>query len=82
MKIVFDDEKKSPKTIMVKDEELKKELSNSNIEDIIGAQIFLHLPNDVIKENHIDTNTFEPTNLLLSTSEYDKYYEIVDVSYK
>ena len=67
---------------MVKDEELKKELSNSNIEDIIGAQIFLHLPNDVIKENHIDTNTFEPTNLLLSTSEYDKYYEIVDVSYK
>ena len=82
LKIVFDDEKKSPKTIMVKDEELKKELSNSNIEDIIGAQIFLHLPNDVIKENHIDTNTFEPTNLLLSTSEYDKYYEIVDVSYK
>ena len=82
MKIVFDDEKKSPKTIMVKDEELKKELSNSNIEDIIGAQIFLHLSNDVIKENHIDTNTFEPINLLLSTSEYDKYYEIVDVSYK
>lgn len=82
LKIVFDDEKNSTKTIMVKDEELKNELSNSNVEDIIGVQIFLHLPNDIIKENHINTYSFDATNFLLSTSDYDKYYEIADVSYK
>ena len=82
LKVVFDDENNSSKTIMVKDEELKKELSNSNIEDIIGIQIFLHLPNEIIKTNRIDKNSLDPINLLLSTSEYDKYYEIVDVSYK
>ena len=80
--ILFDDNKNTRKTLQVKDKTLKKELSNSNINDIIGAHIFLHIPRKVIKEKHIQTESLNSVDFMLNTSEYDRYYEIVGVSYK
>jgi len=80
--IVFDDNKATRKTLQVKDKELKKELSNSNINDIIGAHIFLHIPYNVVKEEYIQMETLNYVDFMLNTSEYDRYYEIVGVSYK
>ena len=80
--IVFDDNKATRKTLQVKDKELKKELSNSNINDIIGVHIFLHIPYNVVKEEHIQMETLNYVDFMLNTSEYDRYYEIVGVSYK
>ena len=80
--IVFDDEKTTRKTLQVKDEELKKELHAANINDIIGAHIFLHIPHEVMKEKHFNMESFDSVELMLNTSEYDRYYEIAGVSYK
>lgn len=80
--IVFDNEKATRKTLPVKDEKLKKELSTSNIDHIIGANIFLQIPYREIEEKHLNIDSLNSTDLILNTSEYDRYCEIAGVSYK
>ena len=81
LKVRFD-EKDLSKTFAVKDEALKKELSGAQTGEILGVQILLHIPGEVLEAHHVDRNQLDPVNLLLGTSEYDEYCEIVGVSYK
>lgn len=80
--IVFDNEKATRKTLPVKDKKLKKELSASNIDDIIGANIFLQIPYRESEGKHLNIDSLNSIDLILSTSEYDRYCEIAGVSYK
>lgn len=80
--VVFDDKKATRKTLQVKNQELKNELSTSNFNEIVGVNIFLHIPYKIIKEKHIHLESLNSVDLMLNTSEYDRYYEIVGVSYR
>ncbi|MBE7038924.1 MAG: hypothetical protein E7404_08500 [Ruminococcaceae bacterium] len=80
--ITFNDNKFTRKTIQVKNNELKSELSSSNVNDIIGANVFVHIPYKIIKEKHMYVESLNSLELMLNTSEYDMYYEIADVSYR
>lgn len=80
--ITFNDNKSTRKTLQVKNDALRVELSSSNVNDIIGAHVFVHIPYNIIKEKHIHVESLNSLDLMLNTSEYDMYYEIVGVSYR
>ena len=82
LKVKFDDEANTIKSLTVKDEKLKNKLHGSNAEDIIGVQIIIRIPGKILKEKHIDAQTANAFNLLLYSFGYDEYFEVADVSYK
>ena len=70
-----------PQSLAVRDEELKKTLSESIPEEIIGVHIILHIPAEVVKEKHLDIKNTDSIGLLINSDDFDEYYEIVDISF-
>jgi len=83
LEIQIDDEKNTVKKIAVKDENVLKKISESNIQEIIGVNIASDIPKKVLEENHVttDINNYNFSQLLTETDKYDKFYEIADVSF-
>jgi len=81
LNVIFDDERKTEKELVIRDQELINELQSSDIDEIIGGQIIFSLPESVIKKHHLDKKSINAQYLLL-TSEYDEYFELVGISYK
>ena len=70
-----------PQTIAVRNEELKETLSGAIPEEIVGVQIILHIPDDVVKEKHLDTKNTDSIWLLINSDDFDEYYEIADITF-
>jgi len=83
LEVQFDDEKHTMKKIAVKDEEILKKISESNLQEIIGVNIASDIPKNVLEDVHLvsNINNFNPLQLLTETDKYDKFYEIADVSF-
>ena len=83
LEVQFDDEKHTMKKIAVKDEEILKKISESNLQEIIGVNIASDIPKNVLEDDHLvsDFNNFNPLQLLTETDKYDKFFEIADVSF-
>ena len=83
LEVQFDDEKHTTKKIAVKDEEILKKISESNLQEIIVVNIASDIPKKVLEEDHLvsDFNNFNPLQLLTETDKYDEFFEIADVSF-
>ena len=83
LEVQFDDEKHTAKKIAVKDEEILKKISESNLQEIIGVNIASDIPKKVLEDDHLvsDFNNFNPLQLLTETDKYDEFFEIADVSF-
>jgi len=79
LEIVFDDEKNTVKTLAVKDEALIKKLSETSLDKIIGVNIAARIPGSVFdgKAQYYKTDTLQ---FLIDYDDYDKYFEITDIS--
>ena len=83
LEVQFDDEKHTMKKIAVKDEEILKKISESNLQEIIGVNIASDIPKNVLEDVHLvsNINNFNPLQLLTETDKYDEFFEIADVSF-
>lgn len=81
LEIRFDDKKHTVKKIAVKDENIIKKISESNINAIIGVNIISDIPKNILKEKHIDADRINALQLLVDYSEFDAFFEIADVSF-
>lgn len=83
LEVQFDDEGHTVKKIAVKNENVLKKISESNIQEIIGVNIASDIPKKVLEENHLSTNIndFNSLQLLMETDKYDDFFEVVDVSF-
>lgn len=68
------------KTIIVEDSEIRAQIASIDLEEIIGAHIFLEIPPKVISDHHIDVKTIDSMYLLTETSMYDDYFRIAGIS--
>ncbi len=80
LEITLDDEKHTKKKLAVKDQKLIDELSEKSIEKIIGVNLASNIPNAALegKANYYIKDSIQ---LLIDYDDYDKYFEIVDVSF-
>ena len=83
LEVQFDDEKHTAKKIAVKDEEILKKISESNLQEIIGVNIASDIPKNILEDDHLvsNINNFNPLQLLTETDKYDEFFEIADVSF-
>lgn len=79
LEIVLDDEKSTKKTLAIKNEALIDKMSEISIERIIGVNLAAKIPDSVFG-NLSDYYRVYTTQLLIDCDDYDKYFEIVDVS--
>ena len=56
LEVQFDDEKHTMKKIAVKDEEILKKISESNLQEIIGVNIASDIPKNVLEDDHLVSN--------------------------
>ncbi len=80
--IKFDSMKNTTKVLKVEDKELQKELLQTNLPDIIGANMIMTIPTKELKSNHIDSNNLNVFDLLSGTNQYDNHITVVDVYFK
>ena len=79
LEVTFDDEKHTSKKIAVKDKSLVQKLSGIPLKRIIGVNLKSSIPGSVLEELS-DYYRVHTTQLLIDYDEFDKYFEIVDVS--
>ena len=81
LKIILDDDKNTAKTIAL-DDDIVEKVRETDVKDIIGVNVVSDIPKKLLKEKHINTSAnFNPMQLLAASDEYDKYFEIVDISF-
>lgn len=80
LEITIDNEKHTKKKLAVKDQKLIDELSEKSIEKIIGVNLSSSIP-DAALEGKADYYIKDSIQLLIDYDDYDKYFEIVDVSF-
>lgn len=80
LEITIDNEKHTKKKLPVNDQKLIDELSEKSIEKIIGVNLTSSIP-DAALEGKADYYIKDSIQLLIDYDDYDKYFEIVDVSY-
>ncbi len=80
LEITIDNEKHTKKKLAVKDQKLIDELSEKAIEKIIGVNLTSSIP-DAALEGKADYYIKDSIQLLIDYDDYDKYFEIVDISY-
>lgn len=80
--IQFDNMENMTKVLRVEDEELQKKLLQTNLPDIIGANMIMSIPAKELKSIHIDFNNLNVFDLLHGTNQYDNYIILVDISLK
>ena len=80
LEITIDNEKHTKKKLPVNDQKLINELSEKSIEKIIGVNLTSSIP-DAALEGKADYYIKDSIQLLIDYDDYDKYFEIVDVSY-
>ncbi len=68
--------------VKVTDNTLQNELSKAKLSDIIGVNLEMKIPYEVLEKNHIepDTHNFNAINYL-ATGQFDEYVILLDVSY-
>lgn len=66
------------RTFKVEDPSLRNLLSGSDLNRVIGAQLFLDVPYDTLYKNHLDTKTVTP-EYFMQTDAYDDYFRVVNV---
>ena len=80
LEITIDNEKHTKKKLAVKDQKIIDELSEKSIEKIIGVNLSSSIP-DAALEGKADYYIKDSIQLLIDYDDYDKYFEIVDVSF-
>ena len=80
LEITIDNEKHTKKKLAVKDQKLIDELSEKSIEKIIGVNLTSSIP-DAALEGKADYYIKDSIQLLIDYDDYDKYFEIVGISY-
>ena len=80
LEITIDNKKHTKKKLAVKDQKLIDELSEKSIEKIIGVNLTSSIP-DAALEGKADYYIKDSIQLLIDYDDYDKYFEIVDISY-
>lgn len=80
LEITIDNEKHTKKKLAVKDQKLIDELSEKSIEKIIGVNLSSSIP-DAALEGKADYYIKDSIQLLIDYDDYDKYFEIVGISY-
>lgn len=79
LEVTFDDEKHTNKKIAVKDKALIQKLSEIPLERIIGVNLAANIPERTLEEM-ADYYRVHTTQLLIDYDDFDKYFEIVDIS--
>ncbi len=80
--IKMEDAKNTIKRIKVEDKKLQKQLSETNLANIIGVNMLMTLPSKEIKNSHIDIYKINGFDLLCNTNTYDKYIVLMGISLK
>lgn len=80
--IKFDHVKNTTKTLKVKDKELQKKLQQTNLSDIIGANMIITIPAKKLKSIHMDFKNLNAFDLLYGTNQYDNYISVTDIFLK
>lgn len=80
--IKFDGLKNITKTLKVEDKELQEKLLQTNLSDIIGANMIMTIPAKELKSIHIDFKNLNAFDLLYGTNQYDNYISVVGISLK
>ena len=80
LEITLDDEKHTKKKLAIKDEYVIKKLNDNPIEYVIGVNVKASIPDKALegKANYYIKDSIQ---LLIDYDDYDKYFEIVDVSF-
>lgn len=80
LEITLDDEKHTKKKLVIKDENVIKKLNDNPIEYVIGVNLKASIPDKALegKANYYIKDSIQ---LLIDYDDYDKYFEIVDVSF-
>lgn len=73
-------DKKIIKTITI-DEKLTDEVSQNNVNDIIGIQVIMNIPQKEIDKRHLNTKDLNLAWVIFEEGMFDDYCEIVDVSF-
>lgn len=79
LEIVIDNEKGTHKKLAVKDKKLIEKLSETSVEKIIGVNLVSSIPDDALS-GKADYYKSDVISLLIDYDEYNKYFEVVDVS--
>ncbi len=77
--IKLDSMKNRTKVLKVEDRELQKQLLQTNLSDIIGANMIMTIPAKELKDIHIDFNNWNVFDLLHGTNQYDNYISVVEI---
>ena len=80
LEITIDNEKHTKKKLAIKDENVIKKLNDNPIEYIIGVNLKAEIPDKAL-EGKADYYIKDSIQLLIDYDDYDKYFEIVDVSF-
>ncbi|MBR3996191.1 MAG: hypothetical protein IKI97_13065 [Clostridia bacterium] len=80
LEITLDDEKHTKKKLAIKDENVIKKLNDNPIEYVIGVNLKATIPDKAL-EGKADYYIKDSIQLLIDYDDYDKYFEIVDVSF-
>ncbi len=75
-------DKKTSKRIIINEKSLTNELSQDNVDEIIGVEILMNIPRKELTERHFNTKDLNGVWILFETDIFDNYCEIVDVSFK
>ena len=80
LEITIDNEKHTKKKLAIKDENVIKKLNDNPIENVIGVNLKASIPDKALewKANYYIKDFIQ---LLIDYEDYDKYFEIVDVSF-
>ena len=79
LEVTFDDEKHTNKKIVVNDKALIQKLSEIPLDRIIGVNLAANIPEKTLEEM-ADYYRAHTTQLLIDYDDFDKYFEIVDIS--
>lgn len=80
LEITIDNEKHTKKKLAIKDKNVIKKLNDNPIENVIGVNLKASIPDKALegKANYYIKDSIQ---LLIDYDDYDKYFEIVDVSF-
>ena len=74
-------DKKISKRILI-NEKMTSELSQDNVDEVIGVQIIMNIPRKELTKRHFNTEDLNIAWLLFETDIFDNYCQIVDVSFR
>ena len=79
LEIVFDDEEKTVRKIVVKDKELINRLNETQLENIIGVNLISNIPESVF-DGMPENYKRDIIQLLIDYDDYTAYFEVADIS--